>query len=74
MRKTVTAKKEPEKKPYFFDPKKETKKEREARINAIVKKALEGITPRPDTQNLVSSISPAGSDKSLAFFGEIWYF
>ena len=39
-------KKEPEQKPYFFDPTKETKKEREARLNAMVKKALEGITPR----------------------------
>jgi len=46
MRKTAPAKKEPEQKPYFFDPTKETKKEREARINAMVKKALKGITPR----------------------------
>jgi hypothetical protein len=43
MRKTVPAKKQAEQKPYFFDP---TKKEREARINATVKKALKGITPR----------------------------
>ena len=49
MRKTAIAKKEPEPKPSFFAPTKETKKEREARLNATVKKALEGITPRPDT-------------------------
>jgi hypothetical protein len=51
MRKKTPEKKEPEevKEPepeqYFFDPAKETKKERETRINAIVKKALEGIIP-----------------------------
>jgi len=43
MRKKATAKKEPEAKAKVFDPAKETKKEREARINAIVKRALEGI-------------------------------
>ena len=40
MRKKAPAKKEPEPKPYFFDPTKETKKEREARLNAMVKKAI----------------------------------
>jgi len=49
MRKTATAKKGTEKKPYSFDPTKEPKKAREARINTIVKKALEGITPRSCT-------------------------
>ena len=34
----------PEAEAKVFDPAKETKKEREARINAVVKKALEGIT------------------------------
>ena len=37
--------KEPEPEQYFFDPTKETKKEREARINAMVKKAFDGIIP-----------------------------
>ena len=40
MGKKATAKKEPEAKAKVFDPAKETKKEREARINAVVKKAL----------------------------------
>jgi len=44
MKKKATAKKEPEAEAKVFDPAKETKKEREARINAVVKKALEGIT------------------------------
>ena len=35
-----------EPKPHFFDPAKETKRQREARLNAIVKKALEGIKQR----------------------------
>ena len=48
MRKKSTEKKPPEPKPYFFDPTKETKKEREARINATVKKALESVTFRAD--------------------------
>ena len=46
MRKTAPEKKETEKKPSLFDPTKETKKEREARLNAIVKKSLEGVTHR----------------------------
>jgi hypothetical protein len=46
MRKKAQAKKQPEQKPYFFDPTKETKKEREARINAMVKKALKNIKRR----------------------------
>jgi hypothetical protein len=46
MRKRTSAKKVLEPKPYFFDPTKETKKEREARLNAIVKKALEDIKNR----------------------------
>ena len=40
MRKKTPEKKEPEPKQYFFVPAKETKKEREARLNATVKKAL----------------------------------
>ena len=48
MRKKSTEKKSPEPKPYFFDPTRETKKEREARINATVKKALESVTFRAD--------------------------
>jgi hypothetical protein len=36
MRKAATTKKEAEKKLYFLDPAKETKKAREARINTIV--------------------------------------
>jgi hypothetical protein len=46
MRKPTPAKKTPEPNPDLFDPTKETKKEREARLNAIVKKALESVTSR----------------------------
>jgi len=48
MRKTASAKKEPKHKTYFFDLPKETKKEREARINAMVKKALKGKRQPPN--------------------------
>jgi len=43
---TAPEEKAPEPKPCLFDPIKETKKGREARINAIVKKALESVTLR----------------------------
>jgi len=50
MRKKEPEKKEPEPEQYFFDPAKETKKEREARLDAMVKKALEGIIPNAESQ------------------------
>jgi hypothetical protein len=46
MRKKEPEKKEPKPEQYFFDPSKETKKEREARLDTMVKRALEGITQR----------------------------
>ena len=52
MRKKATEKKPPEPKPDFFDPTKETKKEREARLNAIVKKAVESVTRRAATPSI----------------------
>ena len=55
MRKKAQEKKEPEQKQYYFEPAKEIKQERKARINAVVKKALEGIKQRdsktPETPN-----------------------
>jgi len=55
MRKKTPEKKVQEPQPSFFVPVKETKKEREARLNAIVKKAIEGIKQRdgitPETPN-----------------------
>ena len=46
MRKTAQAKKTPEEEPFLFDPTKETKEERETRLNAVVKKALKSIRKR----------------------------